>query len=579
MITIATFLYPSAGRATTLESLLMPGAVILGHAEYEDDCDLCHERFKKLSQRQLCLDCHKKVATDVKKETGFHGLNSDVTNVECKHCHTEHKGRDADVIRLDKEVFDHTLTDFPLKGGHMRQVCTACHLSKDKYRDALSGCIDCHEDDDRHKGHLGEACNDCHIEKSWNDIETDHDKTDFPLEDKHTDVACYKCHPDERYKKTPKNCYVCHRVDDVHESRYGKKCDTCHTSEDWEKSTYDHDETEFPLKGKHVKVDCDDCHTGKLYDDKLDTVCFACHENDDNHKKRYGKECENCHTPDEWPKSILDHDKDTKFPLKEKHKEVECDACHKGEVYQEKLKEDCYSCHSLDDVHEGGLGETCDDCHNPTEWEKTTFDHDKDTEYPLLDKHIDVECHVCHTLEVYPDKIATACFGCHEQDDVHEEQEGKECNYCHNEKGWRVNVFFDHDLTHFPLIGLHAIAPCEECHPTTAYKDTSLDCVDCHKSDDLHEQRLGFECDTCHNPNGWNLWRFDHDSQTEFILDGAHNGLVCESCHIKPVKKKMSISTACYSCHFRDDEHRGGFGKHCERCHITESFKELKIAQ
>jgi hypothetical protein len=55
--------------------------------------------------------------------------------------------------------------------------------------------------------------------------------------------------------------------------------------------------------------------------------------------------------------------------------------------------------------------------------------------------------------------------------------------------------------------------------------------------------------------------------------------LVCESCHIKPVKKKMRLSTACYSCHFRDDEHRGGFGKHCERCHITESFKELKIAQ
>ena len=43
------------------------------------------------------------------------------------------------------------------------------------------GCIDCHEDDDIHKGRLEETCNDCHIEKSWNEVKTDHDKTDFPV--------------------------------------------------------------------------------------------------------------------------------------------------------------------------------------------------------------------------------------------------------------------------------------------------------------------------------------------------------------------------------------------------------------
>jgi len=38
MIAVTTILSPSAGGATTMERLLMPGEVILGHAEYEDKC-------------------------------------------------------------------------------------------------------------------------------------------------------------------------------------------------------------------------------------------------------------------------------------------------------------------------------------------------------------------------------------------------------------------------------------------------------------------------------------------------------------------------------------------------------------
>jgi hypothetical protein len=572
---IIMLLVPVKGRADTLELLFMPGDVIKGHAKYEDDCDLCHKPFSKATQRSLCLDCHKKIAVDMKQGLGFHGLSEEARETDCEHCHTDHKGREKDIVRLDRETFDHSLTDFILRGAHTKVNCAACHPPDEKYRDAQSECIDCHKDDDIHHESLGDACVDCHVEQDWGEIKYNHDETDFPLKGKHQEVACNICHPNEHYKETPADCFVCHKLDDDHGGRYGNKCEDCHNSEEWKRSIFDHDKTEFSLEGKHRDVDCDTCHTGILYDEELDTKCFSCHKDDDEHKGRYGKECNECHIPKDWKQLTFDHDK-TEFPLKEKHQEVACDACHKGDIYKEELKVDCYSCHALDDIHEGGLGEKCEDCHKPSGWKETTYDHDKETEFPLRDKHKEVECHKCHTAAVFPDKIATTCFGCHKEDDVHEGQEGEECNYCHNEKGWLVNVFFDHDLTRFPLIGLHAAVPCEECHLTTAYKDTSLDCVDCHRSDDIHEQRLGIKCDTCHNPNGWNLWRFDHDSQTEFVLDGAHNGLVCESCHKKKVKKKVSVSTACYSCHFRDDEHRGGFGKHCERCHINESFKELK---
>lgn len=518
--------FSQAGLATaTVERLIMPGPVIEGHVKYENDCKSCHEPFKKSSQRRLCLDCHKKVAEDVSKKIGYHGLSKGVGETECNHCHTEHKGREANVVLLGKEVFDHRSTDFPLKGGHVKVTCAACHEPKKKHREAPSKCIDCHKKHDLHGGRLGEACADCHEEKSWRTTRYDHNKTKFPLKGKHEKVACNSCHPSERWKKTPMDCFSCHRLNDAHGARYGKKCETCHTpgpsttasvsrpgskkpTSNWNDSIYNHDKTEFPLKGKHQKVACDPCHPGILAQEKLDTACFPCHKNDDQHKGRYGKKCQSCHTPKEWKHSIYDHDK-TKFPLKDKHRKVACDACHRGPSEEKKLPMDCHNCHQADDVHKG--------------------------------------------------------------------QEGKQCERCHNQRGWRVEVFFDHDLTRFPLIGLHAVTPCEECHLEATYKQTPSDCLSCHKPHDDHKGSLGPKCAPCHNPNGWDLWTFDHDSGTDFKLEGAHQGLQCRACHMKPVKAKIRQSMACSSCHQKDDVHRGTFGQPCQRCHTTKSFKEVEI--
>ena len=496
--------------ASVMERLVMPGDVIKGHAKYEDECSKCHKPFSKALQRDLCLDCHEKVAEDVEKKLGYHGLSPDVKDVECRHCHTEHKGRDFNAVIMDSELFDHAVTDYELKGAHARVKCALCHKSGKKYRDAPSGCIDCHEEDDTHRGDLGKKCKECHDERSWRKASFDHDDTDFPLKDKHEDASCASCHPNERYKKTPDDCYTCHRLNDVHNRQYGKKCEECHTAKDWEKTTFDHDDTDFPLKEKHRDAHCAACH-GKqknVYEEDLKTDCYECHKNDDIHKGRYGEKCKECHTPKDWDRSIYDHD-ETDFPLKDKHEDVRCDACHRGPAYDSELKTDCYGCHKVNDVHRG--------------------------------------------------------------------QQGKVCEKCHNEKGWRSKVFFDHDLTRFPLIGLHSISTCEECHPSARYKDTPIGCIDCHRADDDHEGTLGTKCGPCHNPNGWALWRFDHESQTDFKLDGAHEDLNCRSCHTQKVKGEIEMSTACYGCHQKDDEHRGSFGLGCERCHNTESFEKIRI--
>jgi hypothetical protein len=174
----------------------------------------------------------------------------------------------------------------------------------------------------------------------------------------------------------------------------------------------------------------------------------------------------------------------------------------------------------------------------------------------------------------YEERLGRNCYGCHKFDDVHKSNEGQLCDRCHNVQSWRKEVFFDHDITKFPLIGLHAVTPCEECHIEATYKGTSIDCVGCHKAKDIHELRLGPKCGICHNPNGWGLWDYDHNSRSNFILDGAHLGVECRSCHNVAVRGRIRLSKDCYSCHINDSIHRGMFWKRCNRCHNTKSFKE-----
>lgn len=430
------------------DRLVMPGQLIEGHAKYEKDCNNCHEPFSKSSQTKLCAACHKDIAADQQQKHGFHGLRPDTAGVDCKHCHTDHKGRSADVVAFDRETFNHKFTDFELKGAHKTAACESCHEPKAKFRKAPGQCFDCHKKLDPHKGNLGEKCGSCHEEQTWRRVKP-----------------------------------------------------------------YDHAKTKFPLNGAHEKVACNACHAGEHYKN-VTTVCANCHQ--------------------------------------------------------------------LQDVHVGKYGDKCETCHQSTKWSAIRFDHEKQTKFPRRGAHAKVKCEACHTSNIKQDKLATTCVSCHKKQDPHRGQLGTDCAHCHNENNWREKVAFDHELTHFPLVGLHAVVPCEECHRTTSFKDTSTKCVTCHK-DTHHEGRLGTSCAYCHNPNGWKFWRFDHTKQAKYPLTGAHQGLSCHLCHRdKHVAEKFSAetletpklkqSTACYACHVADDIHQGNFGTACDKCHTTKTF-------
>ena len=571
-------LHTSTSNAGIFESLVSPGPVVQSHAKFESECEECHSAFEKGRQNDLCLACHEDVSKDVRRRRGFHGAIPGISVTECKHCHTDHKGRDADIVRLDPDTFDHGMTEFALLGAHSKTACASCHEPGKKHRDAPSQCVDCHKADEPHKERLGTKCASCHGEDTWQTTKYDHDQTSFPLRGEHRETRCEQCHVNEHYENTPTACIACHSLNDVHAGRYGERCESCHSPKGWTKTSFDHEtKTDFPLVGKHRAIRCDACHSGEFKDDTKGRTCFSCHKDDDEHRGRNGQECGECHSPKGWVKLGFDHSKDTKFPLRSLHAKLSCESCHTGHVFDDKLETTCYACHEFDDNHQGTLGTECADCHSESGWDKVAFDHDKDTEFALRGSHEKVTCDSCHTAEESREQLKTDCYSCHEDDDVHKGQQGKTCDQCHNEQAWGAKVFFDHDLTAFPLIGLHAVVPCEECHVSAAYKDTSLACADCHRSDDEHRERLGPRCGDCHNPNGWALWAFDHDKQTDYALDGAHKGLDCVACHRSPVRKEISQSTTCGSCHKQDDIHRGNFGNYCDRCHVTERFDLVRL--
>jgi hypothetical protein len=567
--------------AQGIESVVSPGDVISGHAKFEKECKQCHVMFDRAAQDKVCMDCHKEIAQDVRAKTGFHGL---MKRQACRTCHTDHKGRNASIASFDKKLFDHSQTDFALRGKHQKIECVACHEVGKKFRQAATQCNACHKKDDVHKGSLGAACADCHTESSWKDAKFDHNKTEFPLTGKHVETKCTDCHKDKFYQDTPHACVACHKKDDErkgHKGQFGEKCESCHGTKSWRATQFNHDtDTRYALRGKHQAAKCTSCHAGPLYKTKVSQQCVDCHKNDDKHKGTLGTECAACHTEKNWKESPkFDHDK-TIFPLFGKHLKQECKACHKTAVYKEAPKE-CVACHKKDDKHEGNVGVKCDSCHSERDWKEVTrFDHNR-TRFALRNAHAQrkVQCKDCHSdIRHYRD-TSMECVSCHKKDDRHEGQQGWACEQCHSDQSWKV-ASFNHSRTKFPLLGKHGVAACKDCHVTARFKDAKSDCYSCHKKEDKHRLKFGTACETCHNPRTWGSWDFNHDKRTRYKLDGAHRKVKCEACHREPAstgKPIFDIGKNCISCHRKDDVHDGSFGAVCEKCHTTTNWKDMLI--
>ncbi len=509
LISIMSVAGAGEARAAGIETLLMPGKVSNAHAKYESECSLCHDRADRARQKALCVDCHKDIAADLAARTGLHGRMPNATTSQCKSCHSEHLGRDGDIVKLDRAAFDHRSTDFPLEGAHRGITCQSCHTTGKAFRKAPSSCGSCHKDDDAHAAQLGDNCGSCHTSLAWAGGKYDHDKPRFQLRGAHARIECNACHLGGRYKGAPQRCAACHTPDDVHQGARGEKCAECHMTETWKSASFDHaKQTGFALQGRHSGLDCAACHKRADFKDSLSRECAACHRPDDAHALRFGEDCRSCHGNDSWQPGEYDHLGRHKFALEGAHARLDCHACHTAAVKLQKLGRACASCHRAADPHGGALGATCENCHGVVKW--------------------------------------------------------------------RSDIRFDHDVTAYPLLGMHTVVGCAQCHSSKEFKGAPKDCLGCHAQNDVHKGGLGKDCAACHSTNGWKLWEFDHARQTGFGLTGAHGRLKCADCHRQPAGI-VKLPGDCASCHRKDDIHLGQYGTQCQRCHTTLTFKGARI--
>ncbi len=454
-------------------------------------------------------------------------------------------------------------------------------------------------------GNITIPCADCHTTDSWlmrADATFRHESTGFTLAGQHRFLKCESCHRGLAFAGTKRECLSCHT--DVHNSELGPDCMRCHTMTSWVVADMrqKHQQTRFPLVGRHLDADCESCHgdNGPRRFASTSPECVSCHGEDyaatmepSHTVEGFPVDCATCHrvTSLAW-KGSFDHDM-TGFPLTGAHRALICSECHIDNKFS-KLATDCYSCHGTDFTTviapnhvAGGYSHSCLSCHTTAAWRPAGFDHSL-TRFALTGKHATTPCEDCHTNGNYQ-LTYTDCYQCHAPDFASalnpNHQSGgfdHNCLSCHSTVGWSPATF-DHNSTRFALTGKHTTTPCADCHTNGNYQLTYTDCYQCHAPDfasalNPNHQSGAFDhnCLSCHSTAGWSPATFDHNS-TRFALTGKHTTTPCADCHTNG-NYQLTYSN-CYQCHqpdyagVTDPNHVvANFGQDCTPCHTTSAW-------
>jgi cytochrome b subunit of formate dehydrogenase len=423
--------------------VMSPGGLSAAHARApgNSDCMACHEPWAPVSTDK-CLACHPAIGQARAAERGYHGSLAG----DCRRCHGEHKGADADIRKLDPATFNHDLAAYHLEGRHREINCEACHLKKDGAAPQMryaglrfAACTDCHANP--HDTPSATDCAKCHTVKGWKQplVNFDHNRdTRFVLDGSHTLLTCDSCHRTPAKPTAPAKfvfrgiglaCTDCHP--DPHEGALGGNCRQCHKTAAWvgRSLNFDHSrDTGYLLEGKHEGVECLKCHlppkkqpTPPVALAGAETRCDACHK--DPHGGQFQKDCQACHTEAGWtgPQMTFVHNRDSKYVLAGKHEAVACTKCHVTPDKQPlaaarftATATRCDACHK--DPHGGQFQKDCQACHTAAGWKgpQVTFVHNRDSGYALDAVHKDIACASCHHGQpVVYRPMAGDCASCH----------------------------------------------------------------------------------------------------------------------------------------------------------------------
>ncbi len=433
-------------------------------------------------------------------------------------------------------------------------------------------------------------------------------------------AGCSACHGESRQSTLASSCASCHAdIESQIAAKKGfhgslaageaSKCGRCHAehqgpefrpvnrrsfelSEVADPGLYAHEKLDFHLSGKHLALECTECHRHADAKDLpkgekrflgLDQTCTRCHK--DVHEGAFGPKCDACHGQTRSFASVALFRHPEEFPLAGAHAGLACAACHEPGTLNGAVSASsrtavrgCASCHRSphgdDFIAKAGLspaGDTCIRCHAV---EKGAFRGPRATVtakqhaalgFPLTAPHHQLSCAACHSdygkaldgplsetyCRRYPGRSPKDCRSCH--GDPHRGEfevgafKGRDCLSCHSPRAFSPPEFdmAKHDLA-FKLEGRHRKLQCNQCHTKTEekgprdYRGVPVDCRSCHK--DPHGGQfdrpiyLGGDCRSCHTQNAWRPPTFTvaMHAKTSFELTGAHLGITCSRCHDAP---------------------------------------------
>jgi hypothetical protein len=234
----------------------------------------------------------------------------------------------------------------------------------------------------------------------------------------------------------------------------------------------------------------------------------------------------------------------------------------------------------------------CAGCHAVEGWQKVRFNHDR-TGFPLRGGHDGVVCGSCHPRG-FDVPVADTCAGCHR--DRHAGEFGAHCEGCHDDRSWAPRFTADaHRSTNFPLVGRHALIPCQECHGNLrdrTFTHAAVDCVACHRADydrtkltSIDHAAAGFstQCQTCHATWRFSPARVDQHDGCFRISAGAHHAVRCLTCHKTLMTATFTGACAtgtftCSGCHEHacarsDQQHTKVMGYQCTDAKCYECHK------
>ncbi len=482
-------------------------------------------------------------------------------NFPCISCHTN-----TGWTELTLTGFDHDSTGFPLQDSHESLNCRDCHPGKSlleihQFGNASDQCRDCHTD--IHSGQLGPDCKTCHTPANWltNRDGFRHELTIFPLAGNHRGVDCGACHPTAQegvYRGVSLICADCHQAENtladgvvMDHGLFSDQCEYCHGPADWKPPEMDHSRTGYPLVGRHTSTSCSLCHTAGYVNTV--TECFVCHldaytlTTEPIHIQQIYPltDCQKCHDPRSWTRSIYDH-----YPPPEN-----CSLCH--------LKNWFAANQTI--IGHLSLPNQCQSCHVISAWNEFLFDHSI-TSYELSGMHLTAACSGCHSDGFY--LTPTECADCHMENfedttrPSHTDNgyDPDECETCHSPLAWEPAIFHDPSK----------VSICSDCHNYNGISDP-LPVLDHSSAGKLGDQIN--HCTFCHqNARDWkdtNMPRSVHDDSDYGIyfniFSGTHSGRWGDNCSGSCHVFGRFDTFSCYdNCHAGIHSRSQSRDRHCE---------------